>query len=246
MGETNIKDHTCLGSNPRRSSKDKDSRTHLGAHRRTIIRWHQGIEKAGTLASFLDQYIDAKRRARVKRKVDARLKNLIYKIREENNYCCGQKIEYFLKEDCGIKLGITSIYKILGERYELRSKWKKNQKRGPVPKAEKPREVVQMDTLDYGEIFAFTGVDIFSKETDALLRPSLTGHYGYLFLKQSMRRRFNGCSDLIQTDGGSEFKDEFKTHVLEYAGRHRVARLYKKRMSKPLLRLLTEVSEKNV
>ena len=43
-----------------------------------------------------------------------------------------------------------------------------------------------------------------------------------------MKRRFNHFVDLIQTDGGSEFKDEFKHHVLNYAQRHRVARPYKK------------------
>jgi hypothetical protein len=33
---------------------------------------------------------------------------------------------------------------------------------------------------------------------------------------------------LLQTDGGSEFKDQFLEHVLKYCERHRVARPYKK------------------
>jgi len=33
---------------------------------------------------------------------------------------------------------------------------------------------------------------------------------------------------MIQTDGGPEFKDEFKIHVLKYTRRHRIARPYKK------------------
>lgn len=85
-----------------------------------------------------------------------------------------------------------------------------------------------MDTMDLGEIFAFNGIDIFTKEADIILRPSLTSHDGYIFLKQSMKRRFNGHVSLIQTDGRSEFKDEFKQHVLEYADRYRIARPYKK------------------
>ena len=60
------------------------------------------------------------------------------------------------------------------EKYQLKSKWKKNQKRGAVPKADHPREVVQMDTIDFGEVFAFTSVDIFSKEADVFLAPDLT------------------------------------------------------------------------
>lgn len=51
------------------------------------------------------------------------------------------------------------IYEILAEKYILRSKWKKNQKRGAVPEAHIPREVIQMDSIDFGELFVFTGID---------------------------------------------------------------------------------------
>lgn len=43
-----------------------------------------------------------------------------------------------------------------------------------------------------------------------------------------MKRRFNNFAELIQTDGGSEFEDEFQAHVLQYTRRHRIARPYKK------------------
>ena len=85
-----------------------------------------------------------------------------------------------------------------------------------------------MDTVDFGELFAFTGVDIFSKEADVIIFPSLTSHDGLIYLETSMNRRFDGHSDLIQTDGGPEFKDEFKKNVLRFTNRHRVARPYKK------------------
>jgi transposase InsO family protein len=180
------------------------------------------------LESFLEQYQLAKKGKRKRRKVTDGLKNLIYEIRESERDCCGQKIEYFLKNDHNINLGTTTIYKVLREKYQLRSKWKKNQQRGVVPVANQPREVVQMDTVDFGDVFAFTAVDIFSKEVDVLLRPSLTSKDGLVFLKTSMERRFGGHVDLLQADGGPEFKAEFKKHVLEYCGRYRVARPYKK------------------
>lgn len=155
------------------------------------------------------------------------LKLRIWNLRDKYD-CCGQKIRYFLNEEYNTDLGVKTIYKILGERYKLRSKWKKNQKRGNTLKASKPQEVVQMDSVDFGEVFAFTGVDIFSKEVDVLLTPALTAQFGYSFLKQAMQRRFHGFVDTIQTDGGSEFKEEFKQHVLEYTDRHRVAHPYRK------------------
>ena len=201
----------------------------LGIHRETVHLWVKGIEDNPLgLLGFLENYLGAKKGPRAKRKVDGLLKQRIYQLRDDNRDCCGQKIKKYLQQDYGINLSITTIYKILAEKYQLRTKWKKNQPRGPVPKAKKPREVVQMDTVDFGHIFAFCGIDIFTKEVDVLLRPSLTSLDGYLFLKQAMGKRFNGHVDLIQTDGGPEFKDEFKKHVLDYAQRHRVARPYRK------------------
>jgi len=205
-----------------------DIAENLNIGRATLYRWLNGIKEKGDLETFIDAYLAAKKGERKKRKVDGLLKNIIYKIRDDNQDCCGQKIEYFLKEDYGISLGTTTIYKILREKCQLRSKWKKNQKRGPVPKAQRPREVIQMDTVDFGAVFAFSGVDIFSREADVILRPSLTSYDGLKFLKTAMRRRFDNFVETIQTDGGSEFEDEFTTHVLEYAKHHRIARPYKK------------------
>lgn len=196
--------------------------------RATLYRWLDGIEKAGSLTCFLDEYIQAKKGERTKRKVDTLLKHHIWNIREEKRECCGQKIQYFLKKEYDIDLGVTAIYQILKEKYHIKSKWKKNKTRGPVPKAFHAREVVQMDTIDFGDIFAFTSVDIFSKEADIFLAPDLTSVSGYQFLKYCMNRRFNSFVELIQTDGGPEFKDMFKQHVLEYTNRHRIARPYKK------------------
>ncbi len=201
---------------------------HAGVSRRTVHRWITGIEEEGDLEAFIDHYLTAKKGPREKKKVDGVLKKIIYKIREENKDCCGQKIGYFLEKDYSISLGTTTIYKILSEKYTLRTKWRKNQKRGAVPKASKPREVVQMDTVDFGEIFAFSGIDIFTKEADVLLRPSLTSCDGLIFLETAMGRRFDNFVDLLQTDGGPEFKDEFTAHVLKYTNRHRIARPYKK------------------
>lgn len=199
----------------------------LQVDRVTVYRWIQGIQRVGDLEIFLDEYLSAKKGQRKKRKVDGLLKARIWKLRDKYD-CCGQKIRYFLDEEYGVALGVTRIYEILKEKYKLRSKWKKNQKRGHTPKASRAQEVVQMDTVDFGEVYAFTGVDIFSKEVDVLLAPQLTALYGYQFLKQAMKRRFHGFADTIQTDGGHEFKSEFKHHVLEYTKRHRVAHPYRK------------------
>jgi hypothetical protein len=199
----------------------------LNVHRETIGLWIKGITQSG-LELFLSQYEKAKKGERKKRQIDPILKRWIWKIREEEQECCGQKIQYFLKKDYGCSIAVSKIYEILAEKYIIRSKWKKNMMSGPVPVASKPREVIQMDSIDFGEVFAFTAVDIFSKEADIFLAPELTASFGYEFLQTCMQRRFNSFSELIQTDGGSEFKETFKQHVLEYTNRHRVSHPYKK------------------
>lgn len=200
----------------------------LGVHRETVGEWTKRIKAHHKgLLGFLDHYTHAKKGERKKRKVDGLLKNRVWKLRDENRDCCGQKIQEYLYDDYGISLGIKAVYKILGEKYQLRTKWKKNQKRGPVPRAEKPREVIQMDTVDFGEVFAFTSIDIFAKDVMVKLYPSLTSTDGKDFLTYAFEQKFKH-TDLLQTDGGPEFKDQFKKNVFAYTDRFRVARPYKK------------------
>jgi len=201
---------------------------HLDIHRKTVHRWVAGIQEKGSLEAFIDDYLAAKKGPRKKRKVDGLVKILVWEIREEKKSCCGQKIQYFLKRDYGLDLSVTKIYEVLREKYVLRSKWKKNQKRGLVPKAVRIREVIQLDSVDFGEIYAFNAIDIFSREVDVVLRLSLTSRDGRISFETSMKRRFGGHVDLAQTDGGSEYKDELKRVVLKYADRHRIARAYRK------------------
>ncbi len=205
----------------------KDIAERLEINRDTARIWLRNIEETGLL-TFLDQYQKAKRGERRGRQVSRQIKQWIWDIRENKRDCCGQKIQYYLYRDYQTKVGVPKIYEILSEKYQIKSKWKKSRVTGPVPEAYAPREVIQMDTVDFGEVFAFTAVDIFSKEIDVLLRPSLTSRDGLIFLETAMDRRFNHHSDLIQADGGPEFKDEFKANVYRFTDRYRIARPYKK------------------
>ena len=208
------------------------SKTHIGQHlgisRRTVIRWSQGFERYGDLPTFLDSYQQAKCGPRRKRKRDAVLQRRIWGLRRKHRHCCGQKLQYFLEKEYGQRISVTTIYKVLGEQFKMRSRWQKNQVRGPVPRAERARQVVQVDTVDFGEVFAFVAVDIFSKEGAVLLRPSLDAQDGRLFLRHCFPKVFGDFVDVIQTDGGPEFKGAFAEEAKRYCGRHRVARPYRK------------------
>jgi len=176
----------------------------------------------------LDKSAQACKVPRPKRQVDAVVKRHIWAIREREHGCCGQKIVYFLEQEHGLKLSVPKIHEVLAEKFVIRSKWKKNQTRGPALEATAARQVIEMDTVDFGGLFAFTAVDIFSREADVLLRPALTAEHGAAFLHRCMRRRFNRFVQVVQTDGGSEFEAEFSVQVWNYCHKHRIARPYKK------------------
>lgn len=199
----------------------------LGKHRETIHLWIEGIKGQGLL-KYLSSYERAKKGPRVKRQTDGLIKKWVFDIREREMDCCGEKIQYFLEKEKGVHLAVSHIYSILHEKYVLRSKWHKNKKRGSVPHADNPREVVQMDSIDFGGLFAFTSIDIFTKEADIMMAPALTAEFGKQFLVQAMHRRFDNHVELLQTDGGSEFKAEFRSSVFNYCDRFRIARPYKK------------------
>ena len=200
----------------------------LQINRETVNRWIAGVTEQGLLP-FLEARHKGQSKPRPARQVPVHVKQKVWFLREREEQCCGQKIAYFLEKEHGVRLSVPKIYEVLAEKYVIRSKWKKNKARGPVPEAGKPREVVQMDTIDFGRVFAFTAVDIFTREADVFLAPELTAEQGRLFLEVCMARRFTpGFVELVQTDGGSEFKGAFAQAVGGYCNRHRVARPYKK------------------
>jgi transposase InsO family protein len=200
---------------------------HLGKHRETIGLWLKGIAVYG-LSGCLNRHAQAKKGPRRARQVPAQIKRLIWDLRAREYDCCGQKIAYFLEREHQVRLSVPKIYESLAEKYVIRSPWCKNQKRGAVPKATCARAVIQMDTVTVGHLFAFTGVDIYTKEADVLLRPTLTSDDGAAFLHTAMARRFTGRVEVLQTDGGPEFKGAFARQAPDYCERHRIARPYKK------------------
>jgi len=83
-----------------------------------------------------------------------------------------------------------------------------------------------MDTVDFGELYAYTAVDIYTREAQVVMLPGLTGQDGRKAL-ESVMAYFGSC-EVLQTDGGKEFLGEFEERVGCYAGRHRMARPYHK------------------
>jgi transposase InsO family protein len=196
----------------------------IGKHRATVYRWIHKIQIKG-MQLFLREYKASKKGHR-HRKTDAAVKERIYRIREEKRNCCGEKIQYFLKQDFGDEVAVSTIYRILNQKYTLRKRWKNNEKRGTVLKGSKPREVVQVDTVDFGSIYAFTAIDTFTREASVILKKRLDSKSGEEALISQLE--FFGKIEAIQRDGGPEFKAHWQAKARSSIRKIRTARPYRK------------------
>lgn len=197
---------------------------HAEVHRATVYRWLSGIQHVGII-EFIRRYKAAKKGHR-QRKTNPILKARVYEIRENYRQCCGEKIKYFLKKKYGDDLSLTTIYRILNEKYALRKRWRGNEKRGSVLKGTKPREVVQVDTVDFGSIYAFTAIDTYTKEASVILKTRLDARSGEEALVSQLR--FFGFVEGVQRDGGPEFKAQWQEKARSCIKTIRTARPYRK------------------
>lgn len=195
----------------------------VGRHRSTVYRWLQGIRQYG-VREFVKRYQNAKKGRRV-RKTHPYVEQRVLSIRREHHNCCGDKIVYWLKKE-GIDVSRSTVYRILNKLLVLRAKGRKNTLRGPVPGADGRRQVIQIDTIDFGAVYAYSAIDIHTREAQVVLRPTLTAKDGATALEALMG--YFGWCHVIQTDGGSEFEADCADRVPAYAQRQRVARPYKK------------------
>lgn len=193
--------------------------------RATIYRWLRSIRRIG-IKLFLKRKNDERHR-RPKGKTPEYIAQKIVDIRNEYGYC-GFKIRKELKEVHGIRLSLATIYRILHERFTRRAVGLKTYKKHkPIVKAYRPREVVEHDTVDLGGgKYAFTSIDVFTKEPTVIIAEDLTMDTG----KQVFERQkaFYGAVDLHQSDGGSEFQTDFVRAVEDSGSKHRYSRPYKK------------------
>jgi len=144
----------------------------VGRNRATIYRWKKTIKYRGIRRFVADQ--KQAKRQRHRRCLDSRVVRLIKQSRTSHHDWCGEKIVWELKMKHDISVSRASVYRVLNRYFKLRSRWKKNQARGPLPQAFAPRDVIQADTVDYGELFAYTAVDIYTRETCVILGDNLT------------------------------------------------------------------------
>lgn len=199
-----------------------DIAVQLGKHRATIYRWLKGIRQRG-IRGYLAYFKQCKK-GRRQRKTHGYVVQRVLTLRREFRDCCGEKLVYLLGQE-QIRLSHSTVYRILKRHLELRKKRRAYQGE-PVQQATRPRAVVQVDTLALGEVYAYTAIDTYTRQAAIVIRPSLQAADGKQALAQIAAQL--GRSELLQTDGGSEFKAECAQSLHRHCAQHRVARPWKK------------------
>lgn len=198
--------------------------TVVSKDRATVYRWLARIRRLG-IREFLRRKQTSKLR-RPRAQTPEYVIQKIVDIRNEFGWC-GQKIRKELKEIHGVSLGLSTIYRWLHKRFTKAAVgircYKKHK---ALVTANAPREVVEHDTVDLGGgVYAYTAIDIFSKEPSIYIGNNLEMATGATAFAQ--HHAFYGHTLLHQSDGGSEFQTTFREAV-EAVAEHRYSRPYKK------------------
>lgn len=195
----------------------------LGVHKATVYRWMDSFKRRGYKRT-INHYKNCKKHTR-KKKITRETRLKIFELRKRHYNCCGEKIQFYLKKETGVRVSVPSIYRILKTKLEIKNKYK-GRKYGEAPKGKYERDVIQTDTVDFGEVYAYTYVDTYTRQAFVDLELGLEAEDGYASLTEA--KRIFKTVRLLQNDGGPEFKAEFKEGVSGFAREHRVSRPYKK------------------
>lgn len=205
-------------------SSMKQMTTVVSKHRATVYRWLKQIKLVG-IRKFLQRQKTAKYRRPRSQTPETTIQKIV-DIRNEFGWC-GAKIRKELKENYDISLALSTIYRWLHRRFTKAAVGiQKYQKHKALVTANNPREVVEHDTVDLGGgVYAYTAIDIFTKEPSVVIGTNLemgTGAEAF-----AIHDAFYSSVILHQSDGGSEFQTTFREAV-EAVSEHRYSRPYKK------------------
>lgn len=192
--------------------------------RRTVYRWLRNIRRKG-IRKFVCEY-KANLHKRGCKGLSVEIKKRILELRKKYRHCCGEKIRYLLQVFYGVTVSVTTIYQYLRKAYTLRGKKKRPQTRGPVRKGRRPREAVQVDMVDFGELYAFTAIDTFTREVHVSIQIGYSAREAKNALLEL--RDTLGEPEHIQRDGGTEFQGEWKEEAQALADEIRTSAPNKK------------------
>lgn len=162
-------------------------------------------------------------------RIDEGIRSRICELRLELKGRCAQVIQAHLKEE-GISVSVRTIQRELERRKLLKkySPWKKRFLSGQRPKAEKPGDLVQMDTIhlmvsEKKRIYVYTFIDVATRVAFAKASVKATSGQSIKFLSTALKKTKIQPS-CTQSDHGPEFGKYFSSRLPH---RHRHSRVRK-------------------
>jgi transposase InsO family protein len=160
-------------------------------------------------------------------RIDKKVRTRICELRVKLKGRCAQVIQSHLADE-GMKVSVRTIQRELERNHLLRkrSPWKKHHMSGERPRAEKPGDLVQLDTIhlmvsEKRRIYVYTMIDVASRTAYARADKKLSTGRSVRFLNTGLRKT-NISASCTQSDHGPEFGSYFTKNI---QGRHRHSRV---------------------
>lgn len=155
----------------------------------------------------------------------------IVKVRLEHNKCA--EVVQKQLENNGIDVSLSSVKRTLKRTNLIRYKspWKKWHYSLPRPMAEKPGDLLQLDTVHFvtssgRRFYVYTIIDLYSRWAYAEVVKKISAGNSVLFLRNARKRaKFNFV--MVQSDNGPEFTQWFTRGIARMKIAHRHSRIRK-------------------
>jgi transposase InsO family protein len=211
----------------RRGWSVRKTARHLGYHHTAVMKWIKRAPRDGR------RTIPTKS-SRPRMHPHAASKILIAAIiaKRKEIRRCSEVVHDDLHDD-GVDVSLSTVKRVL-KRYgclKQRSKWARHRRYIPRPYAEKPGDLVEIDTVhmtkrDAKKVYVFTLIDVVSRFGYAEVRKKANTRTGISFLKNAQRYAPFPFTT-IQTDHGPEFGKFFRDWCIHHDMNHRHIRVRK-------------------
>jgi transposase InsO family protein len=155
----------------------------------------------------------------------------IVKVRLEHNKCA--EVVQRQLENSGIDVSLSSVKRTLKRTNLIRYKspWKKWHYSFPRPMAEKPGDLLQLDTVHFvtssgKRFYVYTIIDLYSRWAYAEVVKKISAGNSVMFLRNARKHaKFNFV--MVQSDNGPEFTKWFTRGIARMKIAHRHSRIRK-------------------
>jgi len=197
---------------------------HLGYHHTAVMKW---VKKAPSDGRKVIPTLSSRPKTSPRAIPREIVGQIIFERKRSGR--CAQVVHASLD----VSVSLSTVKRTL-QRYNLtkqRSKWARHRMNVPRPFAEKPGDLVQLDTIhlqqkDGSRVYVFTLIDVVSRWGYAQVKRRANTHMGIAFLKEA-RRYAPFQFRMLQTDHGPEFGKFFHDWVETHSMHHRHSRVRK-------------------